>query len=471
MNARAKSRTGEHPVTSLVVIKLNNGHSPFLDTRDIVIAVGKPTLLFGPNGSGKTTVIDILSGYRRAQCAIIEIETGTSKRTVRIRSSEQMFGLGVRRTWQHARLIDALSLDQHISLAHAVAVHGLSVLRMSRVETIPITDADKMLATRLGIAHCLERPTATLSLSEQKRGALMLAMRSGNGPLLLDEPFAGLDSENSARLLDVLRDIPKERPLLVVEHERHAMLFANWEARTYKVENGGVAPIRLPTSTDRAEDPCSAFRTLTGAAQSYTQVDLENNASVRIYRFSSSPAQGDLHLVLKDRYGKALVDLKTDGSTLALLVAPNGWGKSSLLRRAVGLTGNVMSSLCVVDQGSEVRSARHAHLAGVRLTTAGDTPFPELTVEELIALQNADIDTKLAQLPSRTGTALLSGGERTTLSTLVSLRSRGARIALLDEPLLGTDRQRADTILENLRSFLADAPRICLVALPGTVTP
>lgn len=468
------SRPGKQPVESITgvrVLDVSLRHHPTLRAADVSFEVGVPALLFGANGSGKTSFLDALTGFRDAAKASVEFCYDSGRTHVeRIRSSGEMFRLGMRRTWQHARLIDELSVAQLAALADAGRDNQLGVLLPRGNREKKLGDADRKLVGALGLEHCVQRPARTLSLSEQKRAGLFLALRGGNGPLVLDEPLAGLDSDSLSQVIAILSATAASRPLLIVEHERNASCFAGWGAKKWKIEHCNVVELNGDANGDAFRDPRKAFRQVTDNASSQEMWRLGDKASLTLYRFDR-PAHGarscqqvQLEFTLLDG---SQMSLAVGNAMLALLVAPNGWGKSSLLRRAVGLEGHAPAVVRISVDGVTVSSPLEAHRAGIRLTTAGDVPLPSFTVAEFLELQGAAYSASLIQLDQRTRTGLLSGGERTTLVALGALKSRDAKVVLLDEPLLGTDQSRAMSILIAIQEFLEGSPSVCVVALPG----
>ena len=455
------------------ILKLALRHQPTLCASNVAFEVGKPALLFGDNGSGKTSFLDALTGFRDAEVASLEFryESGRTDKA-RVCSCASMFRIGMRRTWQHARLFDALSVAQHVVLTDAVDGNRLNVIFSSQARERELQEADRALLVRLGLENCLQRPARTLSLSEQKKAALFLAMRRGNGPLVLDEPLAGLDPDNAMHVIDILTAETKKRPLIIVEHERNAIRFASWNAEAWVIERCNVVKLNKISTSLPLHDPREAFRLVTDNASHTETLRLGDRASLMLYRFENKmrKAYPDRRVQFEFAFpdGKQR-SMSITSATLALLVAPNGWGKSSLLRQAVGLKGRAPVAVRIMINGRTLSSAFQAHRAGVRLTTAGDAPFPDLTVSEYLDLQRAAEAGFLLNIDGSTRTVMLSGGERTTLSIMGALQSKHANIVLLDEPLFGTDRRRAMSILEAIQRFLAADPSICVVAMPGVV--
>jgi ABC-type branched-subunit amino acid transport system ATPase component len=159
-----------------------------LDDVDLTLAPGQAIGLLGPNGSGKTTLINCLSGVLAPTAGEILL----NERPISRLSRPDRAHLGLVRTYQNLRLFPALSVAENIEAGMAGARPALSAgERHARL-------ADALAQHGLGrFAH---QPVGTLPYGLQKRTEIARALVARPKILLLDEPAAGLGSEDWASL-------------------------------------------------------------------------------------------------------------------------------------------------------------------------------------------------------------------------------------------------------------------------------
>jgi branched-chain amino acid transport system permease protein len=176
--------------------------------------------LIGPNGAGKSTMINLLTGVVRADSG------GIFLRGVDLcgRATHSICDLGVARTFQNLRLFGKMSvLDNVLIGRHSRMRNGLlsvlfSLPRSSREEVRAGERALELLQT-LGLGDVFDSPASELPYGLQRRVELARALAADPDLLLLDEPAAGLNPQETVELGDLLVEISKcGVTILMVEH-------------------------------------------------------------------------------------------------------------------------------------------------------------------------------------------------------------------------------------------------------------
>lgn len=168
--------------------------------------------LIGPNGSGKTTLINVVTGLLPATSGHVVIDgTDVSKA-----KAHRVALAGLARTFQTIRLFHELTVLENVEVA-AVA--------QGRSRRAAVGIAADLLA-ELGLSKWGRRLAGELSFGHQRRLEIARALAMQPKFVLLDEPAAGLNEEESDEMLTLLRGIPaaKNVGMLIVEHDMRLMM-------------------------------------------------------------------------------------------------------------------------------------------------------------------------------------------------------------------------------------------------------
>ena len=196
-------------------ITLSFGGVRAADGVDVEVAAGEFLAIIGPNGSGKTTFLNLCTGYLRPRSGSIRLEgrdiTGLSPRAIT--------RLGIARAFQIPQLFSEHSLLENVMLATAARRGFWHPLRP--LERPDHRDPALRLLELVGIAGHAERPVAELPEGTRKLADIALAMALRPKLVLLDEPTSGVSTAEKFALVETLANaLRKERVTAVfVEHD------------------------------------------------------------------------------------------------------------------------------------------------------------------------------------------------------------------------------------------------------------
>lgn len=193
-----------------------------LDGVDLEVAPGHVVGLMGPNGAGKTTLIDAVSGFVRPQAGKITLgdrDLGGMPAFRRARA-------GLSRSFQALELFDDVTVAENVRAAadsHDVRAYATNLL-WHRDEML--TAATTAALTTLGLESDLGKRPTELSYGRRRLVAIARAVAAHPSVLMLDEPGAGLDEEETAELGVLIRRLADEWgiAILLIEHDVQMLL-------------------------------------------------------------------------------------------------------------------------------------------------------------------------------------------------------------------------------------------------------
>jgi branched-chain amino acid transport system ATP-binding protein len=161
---------------------------------------GERVGLIGPNGAGKTTFINLISGHLKPdQGKIFFNGTDVTKE-----HPYKKVMIGLNRTFQIPSIFKSLTVYQNVLLAAKKAGQPGSV--------------DKLL-TKLGLEKFANVKAANLPYGVMKMVELAMTMASNPSLLLLDEPTAGLTTQEKKQIIQLLQTLPERYTIVMVEHD------------------------------------------------------------------------------------------------------------------------------------------------------------------------------------------------------------------------------------------------------------
>lgn len=170
---------------------------------------GRVVALFGPSGAGKTSLLDLIAGLRRAPSALVQLDDLTLTDTSRsIFVPARQRGIGY--VPQDLALFPHMSVRQNLLYGHKPNGTSNSLFSLEHITEV------------LEIEPLIGRNVLNLSGGEKQRVALARALLTSPRLLLLDEPLASLDANLKAKILPYLARVRDEfqLPMLYVTHDR-----------------------------------------------------------------------------------------------------------------------------------------------------------------------------------------------------------------------------------------------------------
>ncbi len=208
---------------------------------DMHIDKGELIGLIGPNGAGKTTAFNLLTGVYQPTTGAIEFD---GKSVIGLKPFQITQG-GIARTFQNIRLFSELSVLDNVKIAyHSHVEYGLveAVLRVGRYfrEEDEIEQKAIDFLKIFKLEHKKDEIAKNLPYGEQRRLEIARALAAKPKLLLLDEPAAGMNPQETQALMEMISWIRKEFGLTILLIEHDMNLVMGICERIYVLEYGSI---------------------------------------------------------------------------------------------------------------------------------------------------------------------------------------------------------------------------------------
>lgn len=224
------------------------------------IEKGKICGLIGTNGAGKTTVINMISGVLVPTSGKITFE---GRETTRL-SPEKISKMGILRTYQNLRLFKKMTVLENVIIGAQIDreyndLEAVLNLPRYRKEEQKLRDESMEMLRVMGIEAYADHYPTSLAYGLQKRLEIARILVASPKLLLLDEPAAGMNPQESANLVQILKGIQKDYDLtiLIIEHDMKVVM--NLCDYIYVMATGEIIEEGLPDEIRRSQKVIDAY--------------------------------------------------------------------------------------------------------------------------------------------------------------------------------------------------------------------
>ncbi len=207
---------------------------------------GEIVSIIGPNGAGKTTIFNMLTGVY----TIDEGEIIFDGKPIHNHKPQDIVKAGISRTFQNIRLFQDLRVVENVLVGTHIKTNYSfldSVLRTGRFrkeEDEKVFEAIQILKS-IGLDDRRDDYAQNLPYGDQRKLEIARAIATGAKVLLLDEPAAGMNPQESAELLQFIRSLQKQGyTIILIEHDMSVVM--NISDRIYVIDHGKPIAHGLP---------------------------------------------------------------------------------------------------------------------------------------------------------------------------------------------------------------------------------
>ncbi|MSQ50083.1 MAG: ABC transporter ATP-binding protein [Betaproteobacteria bacterium] len=189
------------------------------DRVNFEVREGETHAVIGPNGAGKTTFIKQISGELRPDAGTIHFAGEDITTLPAPRRSRK----GLARSFQITSIYRDFSALDNVALAvQAHAGHSFRFWRPAR-EDLSLTRPARQVLEKVDLEKRADILAANLAHGEQRQLEIAMALATQPRLLLLDEPVAGMGTEESQRMIELLATLKGEKTMVLVEHDMDAV--------------------------------------------------------------------------------------------------------------------------------------------------------------------------------------------------------------------------------------------------------
>lgn len=248
-------------VLELENVTMQFGGVVAVDSFSMHVDAGEIVALIGPNGAGKTTAFNVITGVYQPTNGNVKMRgkiiaqghpTGKMKKLYAgthigeygkliANTPDKITEMGVARTFQNIRLFKNMTVLENVLVAHHMRLKtGLlgSILHLNMQEERRIRQESLDLLEMLGLGNVANEKASSLPYGKQRYLEIARALATGPRLLLLDEPAAGMNPQETDELSDFIRDIKEKFNLTVFLIEHHMNLVMDISDRIYVLDFG-----------------------------------------------------------------------------------------------------------------------------------------------------------------------------------------------------------------------------------------
>lgn len=449
-----------------------------VDGLSLTAETGRIVGLIGPNGAGKTTSFNACCGL--VQAASGSVLVGDRDSTRAAPAERARWGLG--RTFQQPQLFESLSVLDNVALGREAALatrNPLSHILSRRSARKDLLHRAREAVQMCGLASVADVQVSVLSTGQRRLVELARCLAGEFRLLLLDEPSAGLDRDETEQFGKIIRQVVSQREVgvLLVEHDMSLVMALCDEI--YVLDFGSLIYHGTPGEVQASITVREAYlgSESHGAPPRIADGQRLRTDSGNTADRTAAPPAIELRGVSAG-YGRTAVvrdvSLVVPSAGVTALLGSNGAGKTTTLRVAAGLLAPSNGAVLIDGEDVTRMAPQKRTNRGICLIPEGRGIFRSLTVRENLELQVLKtkagpdgIDRALAAFPvlgsrlSQTAGSL-SGGEQQMLAVSRAYLS-SPRVVLLDEVSLGLAPLIVDEVFESLRNLASTGVALLLV--------
>ena len=215
------------PILQISGLTMDFGGTRALNRLDLDVHAGEIVALIGPNGAGKTTFFNCLTGIYTPTAGEILLTPPGSSRSISLKGLKpnHVTEKGLARTFQNIRLFSQMTVLENVMIGQHCRTRAFilgAILRnaATRREERQIVEKSYAILDKVGLAHLANEFARNLPYGAQRRLEIARALATEPFLLLLDEPAAGMNPQETQELDRLIKEISTDgHSILLIEHD------------------------------------------------------------------------------------------------------------------------------------------------------------------------------------------------------------------------------------------------------------
>jgi branched-chain amino acid transport system ATP-binding protein len=208
------------------------------------VTLGELVAVIGPNGAGKTSLLNVVSGTLRATSGRVTLHD----QDVTSASPARRARLGLGRTFQTSYLFLGLTVLENVRLARQAKEQGFRGLWRAPGSSAAALAPIREHLARVGLDGQRHDLAGSLSHGDRRKLELAIMLASDSTIVLLDEPMAGVNSEDLPSLMELIRDVQRDTDATIVMVEHHIDVVMELAHRVAVMHHGSLLAFDTPAN-------------------------------------------------------------------------------------------------------------------------------------------------------------------------------------------------------------------------------
>ena len=196
-------------------VKKQFGPTEIIRGVNLNVKKGEIHSLIGPNGAGKSTLYNLISGVYGLTSGTIRF----NNKNIENLPSYEIFRLGLSRSFQITNIFPKMSVFENVRCGLLWNMnYKYSILKILD-NNQDLNDQTNAILEQISLSNYSKEPAGLLSYADQRALEIGITIAGGAETILLDEPTAGMSKSETERATNLIRNIAKNRTVLIVEHD------------------------------------------------------------------------------------------------------------------------------------------------------------------------------------------------------------------------------------------------------------